>query len=103
MTPVTGLRREDFEHEAVWDEGASRIEMRLRAVRDVVADFAGIGRTWQLAKGEHLRTEISRKFDPGELRDELAGHGLQPVAGWTDEAGDFSLTLARVVEHPSVP
>lgn len=103
MTPVTGLRREDFEHEAVWDERASRIEMRLRAVRDVEADFTGIGRAWQLAKGEHLRTEISRKFDPGELRDELAGHGLQPVAGWTDEAGDFSLTLARVVEHPSVP
>lgn len=96
-TPVVGLDRADFVHEAAWDAVASRIEMRLRAVRDVEADFTGIGRTWRLAKGEHLRTEISRKFDHARLREELAGHGLDPVAGWTDTAGDFSLTLARVV------
>lgn len=94
-TPVRGLRCEDLEHEAVWDAAASRIEMRLRAVRDIEADFTGLGRTWRLAKGEHLRTEISRKFRPDELRAELAEHGLEPVTGWTDEAGDFSLILAR--------
>lgn len=95
-TPVTGLQRDDLVHEAHWDESSSRIEMRLRAVRDIRADFAGIGRTWRLAKGEHLRTEISRKFDLDALHAELATHDLEPVAGWTDEAGDFSLTLARV-------
>lgn len=98
-TPVTGLHREDLEHVAVWDAEASRIEMRLRAVRDIEADFTGIGRTWQLAKGEHLRTEISRKFQQGELDAELAAHGLEPVARWTDDAEDFSLTLARAVPH----
>lgn len=96
-TPVHGLHREDLEHVAVWDEVAARIEMRLRAVRDIEADFTGIGRTWRLAKGDHLRTEISRKFRPGELRAELSAHGLEPVAGWTDAAEDFSLTLARAV------
>lgn len=99
-TPVTGLDRTDLVHEAVWDERSSRIEMRLRAVRDITADFTGIGRTWRLAKGEHLRTEISRKFDLGALHEELASHGLEPIAGWTDEAGDFSLTLAKVVRCP---
>lgn len=93
--PVSGLHREDFAHQAVWDDQSSHIEMRLRALRDVDADFTGIGRRWRLAKGEHLRTEISRKFRLGELRAELTAHGLDPVAGWTDEAGDFSLTLAR--------
>lgn len=95
-TPVTGLSRDDLVHEAAWDDRASRIEMRLRAVRDITADFTGIGRTWRLAKGEHLRTEISRKFDLGLLRDELTEHGFEPVTSWTDAAGDFSLTLARV-------
>lgn len=95
-TPVSGLDRADFVHEAAWDEESSRIEMRLRAVRDITADFSGIGRTWRLAAGEHLRTEISRKFDLDALRDELVGHGFDPVAAWTDGAGDFSLTLARV-------
>ncbi len=93
--PVTGLHREDFEHVALWDEDALHIEMRLRAVRDVEADFTGIGRRWRLAEGEHLRTEISRKFHLDALHAELAAHGLATVAGWTDEAGDFSLTLAR--------
>lgn len=98
-TPVTGLRREDLEHEAVWDAEASRIEMRLRATRDVAAHFTGIGRTWRLAKGDHLRTEISRKFHPDELHTELVAHGLELVARWTDEEEDFSLTLARAVPH----
>lgn len=100
-TPVSGLRREDLEHEAVWDAEASRIEMRLRAIRDIEADFAGIGRTWRLTKGDHLRTEISRKFHPDELHAELSDHGLEPVARWTDAAGDFSLTLARAVPPSS--
>ncbi|UTT66305.1 L-histidine N(alpha)-methyltransferase [Janibacter sp. CX7] len=95
-TPVTGLSRDDLVHEAAWDDRASRIEMRLRAVRDITADFTGIGRTWRLAKGEHLRTEISRKFDLGLLRDELTEHGFEPVTSWTDAVDDFSLTLARV-------
>ncbi|WP_435201802.1 L-histidine N(alpha)-methyltransferase [Janibacter sp. GS2] len=101
--PVTGLHREDWVHEAAWDEGASRIEMRLRAVRDIDADFTGIGRRWRLAKGEYLRTEISRKFRLEGLRTELAGHGLEPVTSWTDEAGDFSLTLARASEDLREP
>lgn len=96
-TPVTGLDRGDLVHEAVWDEDASRIEMRLRAVRDITADFTGIGRTWHLPAGEHLRTEISRKFELAALREELAGQGFETVAAWTDDAQDFSLTLARVV------
>ncbi|WP_338538995.1 L-histidine N(alpha)-methyltransferase [Janibacter terrae] len=95
-TPVTGLDRADLVHEATWDEDSSRIEMRLRAVRDVTADFTAIGRTWHLPEGEHLRTEISRKFDLAALGGELAGHGFETAATWTDDAGDFSLTLARV-------
>lgn len=96
-TPVSGLHREDLEHRAVWDPTTSRIEMRLQAIRDIEADFSGIGHRWRLAKGEHIRTEISRKFDPHELRTELSSHALEPVASWTDEAADFSLTLARAV------
>lgn len=94
-TAAEGLRREDFAHQAVWDEDASRVEMRLVARRDVAATFPGLGRTWRLAQGDHLRTEISRKFRLDELRDALAQHAFDPVESWTDEAEDFSLTLAR--------
>ncbi|MFN3600273.1 MAG: L-histidine N(alpha)-methyltransferase [Dietzia sp.] len=91
----TGLDRRDFRHEAVWNSGESRIEMWLRAVRDVQIDFPTLGRRRALAAGEGIRTEIARKFEPHALVDELAGHGFGGQAVWTDAAGDFG--LAHVV------
>lgn len=92
-----GLRREDFVHVARWVPEASRIEMRLRAVRDVEVRFPGIDRLWRLAEGGELLTEISRKFTVAEIEDELTGAGFLPVATWTGRSGDVALTLARVV------
>ena len=45
--------------------------------------------------GEHLRTEISTKFTPDGMAAELVGAGLAVRRQWTDDAGDFLLTLAR--------
>ncbi|MFN3340162.1 MAG: L-histidine N(alpha)-methyltransferase [Dietzia sp.] len=92
----TGLDRRDFRHEAVWNAGESRIEMWLRAVRDVRIDFPTLGRGRTLAAGEGIRTEIARKFEPHALVDELAGHGFGGQAVWTDAAGDFGLALVVV-------
>jgi L-histidine N-alpha-methyltransferase len=92
----TGLDRRDFRHEAVWNARESRIEMWLRAVRDVRIDFPTLGRGRTLAAGEGIRTEIARKFEPHALIDELAGHGFGGQAVWTDAAGDFGLALVVV-------
>jgi L-histidine N-alpha-methyltransferase len=92
----TGLDRRDFRHEAVWNAGESRIEMWLRAVRDVRIDFPTLGRTRTLAAGEGIRTEIARKFHGDALIDELAGHGFSREALWADEGGDFGLALVVV-------
>lgn len=89
----TGLDRGDFRHEAVWNETASRIEMWLRAVRDVHVDFPTLGRARSLAAGEGIRTEIARKFRPEELVSELAGLGFGGRDVWTDAGGDFGLAL----------
>src|SRR5690606_37416954 len=92
----TGLDRRDFRHEAVWNAEESRIEMWLRAVREVRLDFPTLGRGRALAAGEGIRTEIARKFDPRALVDELAGVGFRGEAVWSDEAGDFGLALVVV-------
>ncbi|MBB1031937.1 L-histidine N(alpha)-methyltransferase [Dietzia sp. SLG310A2-38A2] len=92
----TGLDRRDFRHEAVWNAEESRIEMWLRAVREVRIDFPTLGRGRTLAAGEGIRTEIARKFEPHALIDELAGHGFGGQAVWTDAAGDFGLALVVV-------
>jgi L-histidine N-alpha-methyltransferase len=92
----TGLDRRDFRHEAVWNAAESRIEMWLRAVRDVHVDFPTLGRSRTLAAGEGIRTEIARKFEPDALADDLAGHGCVGPTVWTDDAGDFGLVLVVV-------
>ncbi|WP_216692980.1 L-histidine N(alpha)-methyltransferase [Dietzia psychralcaliphila] len=92
----TGLDRRDFRHEAVWNAGESRIEMWLRAVREVRIDFPTLGRGRTLAAGDGIRTEIARKFEPHALVEELAGHGFGGQEVWTDAAGDFGLALVVV-------
>jgi L-histidine N-alpha-methyltransferase len=91
-----GLYVDDFAHVARWNAERSRIEMWLRAVRDVHVHFGVLERDWELPAGAEIRTEISVKFRLDLLRDELAAHGLQPIESWTDASGDFSLTLTRV-------
>lgn len=91
-----GLRREDFRHESVWNVAESRIEMWLRAVRDVRVDFPTLGRARDFAVGEGIRTEIARKFSPDELLAEVEGGGFIGSGEWTDEAGDFGLSLVTV-------
>jgi L-histidine N-alpha-methyltransferase len=89
------LDSDDFEHVAVWDDTAERVEMRLRARRALTVPVRGLGLEWQIAQGEEILTETSAKFRVEGLRTELAAAGFAVEACWTDEAGDFSLTLAR--------
>jgi L-histidine N-alpha-methyltransferase len=90
-----GLYVDDFQHVARWNPVERRVEMWLRARRDVAAHFRVLNRDWKLPAGAEMLTEISVKFHLPDLRRELSGHGLEPVRTWTDHGGDFSLTLAR--------
>ena len=48
----------------------------------------------EFAAGEEMRTEISAKFRQDAVAAELAAAGLHLTHWWTDEAGDFALSLA---------
>jgi len=61
----------------------------------VHAVLRGMDYVWDFPAGAELLTEISVKFAPDGLRRELRQAGLRVVRGWTDEAGDFALTLSR--------
>lgn len=45
--------------------------------------------------GEHLHTEISAKFRHKRVNAELAAAGFTPHHRWTDQAGQFAVTLAQ--------
>jgi L-histidine N-alpha-methyltransferase len=46
------------------------------------------------ADGEEMRTEISAKFTRARVESELSAAGFEVVRWWTDQAGDFALSLS---------
>jgi L-histidine N-alpha-methyltransferase len=86
---------EAFDHRAVWNPVAERIEMRLRADREIQARLSAIGLDVHFDAGEELLTEISSKFRRDGITAELASAGLELTHWWTDPAGLFALSLSR--------
>lgn len=86
---------EEFQHVALWDAENEWIEMRLRAERAQQVTIADLDLAVSFAAGEELRTEISAKFRRERIEAELAAAGMRVVRFWTDQDGDFGLTLAE--------
>ena len=90
------FRPEDFEHRAIWVDAASRIEMHLVARRDLTVTIPG-GGPIRFREGEHVRTEISGKFDRATIDRMLHAAGLE-VARWAvHPAHAYALLLARPI------
>ena len=71
--------------------------MRLRSEREQRVTIRDLGLTVSFAAGEDLRTEISAKFRPDKLEEELRAAGLHTIRFWTDPENDFGLTLAAPI------
>jgi L-histidine Nalpha-methyltransferase len=85
-----------FEHFAVFDREREWIEMRLRSTRDQTVSVRVLDLDVRFARGEEMRTEVSAKFRRERVETELRAAGLELVDWWTDEAGDFALSLSRL-------
>ncbi len=85
-----------FEHVARYDAEAERMDIRLRSLADQEVAITGLDLEITFAAGEEMRTEISTKFTRERLESVYAGAGLE-MSGWfTDAAGDYALSLARL-------
>jgi L-histidine N-alpha-methyltransferase len=87
---------DSFDHVAFFDRDHEWIEMRLRAQRPQRVLVGKLGLRLRFAAGEELRTEISAKFTPERIRDDLAAAGMELVESLTDQDGLFALNLARI-------
>ncbi len=83
-----------FQHVARWNDEEERIEMWLRAGDCQRVRVGGLELTVDFEAGEEMLTEVSCKFRPDGVSAELAGAGLRRIRWWTDDAGDFGLSLA---------
>lgn len=83
----------DWQHLAFFNEEASRIEMHLQVVRDVVVRWDGGER--RFAAGERIHTENSCKYRQPDFDALLRQAGFAHTQAWTDERGWFAVFWAR--------
>jgi L-histidine N-alpha-methyltransferase len=84
-----------FAHVALWNQAEEWIEMRLRALQATEVTLTDAGLTVGFRKGEDILTEISAKFTPERIEEELAAAGFVVDGMWGAEEGEFLLTLAH--------
>ena len=85
---------EHFAHVARWNARASRIEMHLRARRDIAWNIAGLGIVVPIDAGSTIRTEISCKFTRESVTAMYADAGLALSAWHEDPLGRYALSVA---------
>jgi len=84
-----------FEHVARYDSEEARMDIRLRSLVEQTVRIAGLDLAVSFAAGEEMRTEVSAKFTRERLERVYSEAGLA-LSGWfTDEAGDYALSLAQ--------
>lgn len=91
---------EAFDHVIVFDEAKGWIEMRLRARRRCVIDFATLDWSVEIAPGEEIRTEVSAKFSYESFQREAAWCGLEMVDWFTDQQAQFALAVLGARSSP---
>lgn len=82
-----------FEHWSFYNEAQHQIEMHLRSRIDQTVTLADLDLTIQLAAGESIRSEISRKFELSGLQAQLQQQGLELLQVWTDPHQWFAVML----------
>jgi L-histidine N-alpha-methyltransferase len=88
------LDADAFAHVAFYDPARERIEMHLEATRAMRVVLRAIDLAFDLAAGERVMTEISRKFTRASVGATFAQGGLR-LDDWI-EGGGFALALGTV-------
>jgi dimethylhistidine N-methyltransferase len=83
-----------FRHEAVFDAGESRIEMRLVSTKPQTVTVAD--RDFSFRKDEYIITEYSHKYSISGFTALARKAGFQPEACYTDDDELFSLHFMSV-------
>ena len=89
------FRLENFSHRAVYQKARERIEMYLVARKAQQVLLADLGETLDIAEGEAILTEVSRKYTRASIHHLLEASALTEDMHFTPGDEQFSLVLAR--------
>ncbi len=84
-----------FEHVAFYDRENRKIEMHLRALRDMTVSAHPENNPISIARGEMIHTENSHKFNTRQIDEMATWAGLQTERIFTDRNKWFSLVHFR--------
>lgn len=87
---------EEYQHRALFDRENERIEMRLQAQYAHSVELRRLDTEIEVADGEEILTEISRKFTPESLEAMLASASLKIAEHYEAPGGTYSLVLAHL-------
>lgn len=80
---------DEFDHEAVWNEDLSRIEMHLVSRRDQIVRV--FGRAFTFKAGESIHTESSHKFTVSSFADLAVSSGWTVERYWVSAGEQFAI------------
>jgi L-histidine N-alpha-methyltransferase len=83
-----------FDYVPLWDAREERMDLRLRPADPQSVYVSALDLEVELGAGEELHVEISAKFQPDVMIEELNGLGFDIAGNWTDDRHDFGLLLA---------
>ena len=86
---------EQFEHQAIYNEEKSQIEMYLVSLCDQEIDISKLNKVIKLDKNEKILTEISRKYTKNSIQNLFEKSGLEEVEHYEPDNEYFSLILAK--------
>lgn len=92
-----------IDHVAFWNDRLERIEIYARFNEAALVDLPTIERSFRIAPGEMILTEISRKYRMDKVEADLARYGFRLERSFTDSAELFALLLFRRVETSMSP
>jgi len=87
----TDFNPDDFEHVAFFNEELSRIEMHLKAKRNLKVTSPLLNERFVFKKGETIHTENSHKYTVDHIRKMANAAGLSLENVYTDDRKWFSL------------
>jgi L-histidine N-alpha-methyltransferase len=84
-----------FDHQAFFNEEMGRIEMHLRANREISVEIEALGLMVELDEGETIHTEICRKFSRDSAEKIAHASGLVVTRWFSDPKEWFALVEMR--------
>ncbi len=90
------FNRNNFQHWTFYNSQQGQIETYLCSTKPQTVQLKDLNLTVEFEEGEPICTEISRKFDLGQMEQELAQQGLNVLKTWTDPQDWFALVLCEV-------